>query len=99
MITLHFTARQNTMRVNPTSERGGLLGFHKDEKEFRCDSSDLDCAGMNRIPKEFAVKVVESGNTKVFTHAFDKYSKGEDRELQYHLFKSTDGFTFMIFND
>jgi len=59
----------------------------------------LECAGMLDIPKTFVVKVVESGNTKVFNFSFSKYSTSEDVELQYHMYASNDGFKFMIFND
>lgn len=100
MTTIYFTARENTMRVNPNSKMGGLLHFDKSDKGFSCDASDLECAGMtSEIPKQFAVKVVESGNSKIFNFFKSVYSKGEDAELQYHIYKSNDGFEFHIFND
>jgi hypothetical protein len=96
MITILFDHVEKSMKEQYSSQKG-LLGYDKSDKTFACDSSDLECAGVADLPHQFTLKVLASGNTKVFTYLCVK--KDSEQEIQYWLCKSNDGFKFMVFND
>jgi hypothetical protein len=79
------------------SSSKGLLGYDKEDKTFACEASDLSCAGVPDLPHQFTLKVVETGNSKIFT--YQSVKKDSEQEIQYWMYKSNDGFKFMVFND
>ena len=98
MTTILYNHSEKSGQVIGQNSKG-LLGYDKSDKTFSCEASDLDCAGMPRIPVEFVVKVHETQNTKTFKLSFIK--KDDEGELQYYLYKATDysRLRFIIFND
>jgi hypothetical protein len=96
MITIIFDHNEKSMKEQFSSSKG-LLGYDKEDKTFACEASDLDCAGIKDLPYQFILKIVASGNSKVFTYASIK--KDSENEIQHWMYKSNDGFKFMVFND
>jgi hypothetical protein len=80
------------------SSSKGLLGYNKSNKTFACEASDLSCAGVPDLPHQFTLKVVETGNLKVFTYISAKKNDDEN-EIEYWLYVANDGFRFIVFND
>jgi len=98
MKTIIFDHKEKSMKEQYSSSKG-LLGYNKEDKTFACEASDLDCAGVPDLPHQFTLKVVASGNSKVFTYSFVKKDTEYDQDIQYWMYKSNDGFKFMVFND
>jgi hypothetical protein len=96
MITIIYNHAEKSMKEQYSGSKG-LLGYDKSDKTFACEDSDLDCAGIKELPHEFTLKIQENGNTRVFR--YDSLKKDDEGEIQYWLYKSADGFKFIVFND
>jgi hypothetical protein len=96
MITIIYNHTEKSMKEQYSSSKG-LLGYDKSDKTFACDNSDLDCAGVKDLPHEFTLEIKENKNKRVFR--YDSMKKDSEEEIQYWLYKSADGFRFMVFND
>ena len=79
----------------------GLLGYHKEDKSFSCEDSDLDCAGfdggVNQLLNSFVLEIDENKHTRIFNYVGVK--KDDEGDIMYWTWKSKDGFTFTVFND
>jgi hypothetical protein len=104
MITIIYNHKEKSMREQ-NSKSKGMLNYHKEDKTFSCEASDLDCAGVPDIPKEFFLEIEENHHRIIFQYAATKRTKDEDAEIEFWLFKSKNmgqhnkGFNFVIFND
>ena len=96
MITIIYFHKEKSMKEEFFSSKG-FLSFHKDDKSFSCDASDLDCAGVPDLPHEFILKIAENGHSRVFKYV--KCKQDEEGETQYWLYRTDDGITFTVFND
>lgn len=97
MITIIFDHKEQSMKEEYSSSKG-LLGYDKEDKTFACEASDLNCAGVPDLPHQFTLKIVASGNSKVFTYSDVEKSPDGD-EIQLWNYRSTDDFKFIVFND
>jgi hypothetical protein len=98
MITLIYDHKDHTIRTSTSGIRS-LVHFDKLTSTFStffCEASDLNAIDI-QIPGKFTVKVEANGHTKVFSYAGEK--RDDEGELQYYIFKSSDQYKFIIFND
>jgi len=98
METIIYKHKEKSMQASGSISKG-LLGYHKEDKTFICEASDLDCAGMKNIPKEFEVIIEENGHSKIFKYFSTEHTDDEDYETISWLYKSSDNYNFLIFND
>lgn len=96
MITIIYNHRENSMREFNSKEKG-RLGYHKEDKTFSCEASDLDCAGVPDLPEKFILRIEENGHTTIFR--YNSIEKDDEGEIQYWEYVSSNNFKFIVFND
>jgi len=101
MAILVYNHKEKSMHNKYNSSQKGMLGYHKEDKTFCCEDSDLECAGfpdgIGQLSNSFVLEIDENKHTKTFIYDF--VEKDDEGEIQFWQWKSSDGFKFIVFND
>jgi hypothetical protein len=95
MLTLIYNHNDFTIRTS-NSEVKSCVNFNKQISTFSCEASDLNETDIH-VPEPFTVKLEENGHTKVFSYTYSK--RDDEGDLLYYVYKSSDQYKFIIFND
>lgn len=97
-LLLIYNHKENSARASHSSTNG-LLGYHKEDKSFSCEASDMDCMGVRNLPPIFDLMIAKNGHKKTFI--LKRTHRDDELETTHWEYKANDnsGFTFIIWND